>query len=1187
MRSELDDIPTEYSIRIRELRKQLGLTQVQMADRVGVSFATMNRWENRQSKPTRLAWREIVGLEAHIRASRQQAEPSTASPTPNLDFGADPAVVSTVAAATRLAYGHLHNPAFATEISTIDPLPHQRIAVYEHMLGQSPLRFLLADDAGAGKTIMTGLYLREALARRLVERILVVPPAGLVGNWESEMRKLFRLPFRVARGADTNTGNPFVGPESERIIVSIDTLAGKRMFEHLREAVTSGAARPYDIVVFDEAHKLAADREGPFGIRKTDRYRLAETLAGIPVDDERWHLGWSARNILLLTATPHMGKDFPYYCLWRLLAPEELATFGAFEAFPETQRRRHFIRRTKEEMIRFDGRPLYPQRRCDTLSYDLSPQEQNLYEATTRYIVETYNQARVLNRSAARLAMSVFQRRLASSTHALMRSFERRLDRLDDAIKLVRTDRVGQMERLQADIAKTPDFFETHTADEDTGDTGEPENHEAFEKTALGGLATTDPAKLEHERTVVEGLLSQAHRLTESGEDSKFKKLRAIMTDPAFAGEKLIVFTEHRDTAEFLVRRLEGLGFTDQVGLIHGGLDYREREAQVDFFRCPADQGGADFLVATDAAGEGINLQFCGLMANYDVPWNPARLEQRMGRIHRYGQKRDPVMIINLIAGETREGRVLKVLLDKLETIRRELHSDKVFDVVGRLFENLPLKDYLEMALTEAGTREAIEAIGGRLTPSQMTGIDSQERDFHSGNAVRARLSDINADMEREQYRRLLPGHVRHFVQTAAPLIDLRLDGDAGDVFDFTPVRPRAADDVREAMEIYPEAMRGRLTVHRPKDICAAIWIHPGEPVFDCFRDTFLSRWGDEAKRGAVFTDPNAEDPYLVHLAELSVVKRGKERPETVEIRPVGLRQEGDGTISPCSPEHLLLLRGARNIAPGGVPLARLARRHTTNAIDWLQETALRMAAEHRTRIEKSLPERRRWIVHGNDQMVADLMTKRQRLSTDAHRGDPDAQAELDLVKEEQSRLVAKNRQALASLDEEPSLIGPGETKIFAHALVVPTDDPEERTRHNKEVEAIAMGYARAHEEAAGAIVRDVSRPVLARREGLDDWPGFDLHSSRPASAGVPAENRAIEVKGRAGTGAVEVKENEWAAACNLRDGYWLYVVFDCATTRPRLVKIRDPFGRLLAKKKGGVTIAASEVLSAAEKETS
>ena len=1178
-------IPENYPVRVKDLRERLGLTQTRMAERVGVSFATVNRWENGQSRPVRLAWRRIVDLEADIQASTRPAEPAAALATPTLDFAAKPEVVAAIAEATRLAYGHLSNPTFAAEISSIDPLPHQRIAVYEYMLHQSPLRFLLADDAGAGKTIMTGLYLREMLARRLVTRVLVIPPAGLVGNWEREMRTLFRLPFSIARGTDARAGNPFVGPESDRLIVSIDTLAGERMFGRMREAVASGTARPYDLVVFDEAHKLAADREQNFYVRKTDRYRLAEALAGLSSTDARWRLGWSAPNILLLSATPHMGKDFPYYCLWRLLAPDALATFDAFEAFPEAQRRRHFIRRTKEEMVCFDGRPLYPQRNCDTLSYALSPAEQELYDATTHYIAEIYNKARILNRSAARLAMSVFQRRLASSTYALMRSFERRLGRLDEAIALVCAGRSDELERRQTQIGNTPDFFESRTADEDVDDGGKREHHEAFEEMALGGLAAIALAELREERAEVETLLSHARRLAETGEDSKFEKLRAVMADSAFAQEKLIIFTEHRDTAEFLVRRLEGLGFTERVALIHGGLDYREREAQVDLFRRPADSDGANYLVATDAAGEGINLQFCWLMANYDVPWNPARLEQRMGRIHRYGQAHDPVVIVNLVAGETREGRVLKVLLDKLEAIRKRMRSDKVFDVVGRLFENMPLKDYLEMTATEDGTCTAIETLDRRLTPERVAAIDEREHILYGGGEVRGRLPEINAAMEREQYRRLLPGYIRRFVETAAPLIDLRLEGDAGGVFDLAPERPHSATDIRGAMDIYPEAMRERLTIYRPVDGNDAIWMHPGEPVFECFCSALLVRCGGEAIRGAIFIDPNADAPYLFHLARVSIVRNDGERSETVETRLIGMRQENDGTVSPCPLEHLLLLRGAGGVAPGGVPLARLARGLTENVEEWLKEVILRMEAEHRARIDESLPERRQWIARGYDHKIAELMAKRRRVSGKARRGDAGAQAELAVVKEEQIRLVAEKRRGLALLDGEPSLIEPGETAMIAHALVVPTDDPEEHQRHDAEVEAIAMGLARTYEEAAGATVHDVSQPVLARREGLGDWPGFDLRSLRGVGAHGTAEDRAIEVKGRAQTGAVGVSENEWAAACNLRSRYWLYVVFNCATPTPRLVKVRDPFGRLLANAKGGVVIAASEILSASTDE--
>jgi superfamily II DNA or RNA helicase/DNA-binding XRE family transcriptional regulator len=1202
VRQAFPDIPPDYRTRVRSVRGRLELTQGQLAERIGVSFATINRWENGQSKPTRLAWQQILDLETGmVSALKIPSSAAQAEAPVGFDFAGKPEVVGAVAEATRLTYGHLFNPAFATEISLIDPLPHQRIAVYEQMLGLSPLRFLLADDAGAGKTIMTGLYLREVFARRLIKRVLIVPPAGLIGNWERELRTLFRLQFRIVRGFDARAGNPFVGPDSDRLIISMDTLAGERMFARLREAVASGAALPYDLVVFDEAHKLAADREQDFYVRKTDRYRLAEAIAGLPSDDSRWDLGWSATNLLLLTATPHMGKDFPYYCLWRLLAPDALATFDAFKAFPEAQRRKHFIRRTKEEMVRFDGQPLYPQRQCDTLSYNLSPVEQELYVATTAYINETYNKARILNRSAARLAMSVFQRRQASSTYALMRSFQRRLEKLDDAIELVRAGRGEELERRQKRIGDIPDFFETRTADEDADETSDRERHEEFEENALGGVVALTLMELQEERGEVETLLAQARHLADAGEDSKFEKLRVVLRDPSFAREKFIIFTEHRDTAEILVRRLEGLGFTGQVALIHGGLDYRARESQVELFRRPLGEGGANYLVATDAAGEGINLQFCWLMVNYDVPWNPARLEQRMGRIHRYGQKHDPVVIVNLLAGQTREGRVIKKLLDKLELIRKQLRSDKVFDVVGRLFENVSLKAYLERATTEEGERAAIEGIDGLLTDEQVRALEARERALFGGGDVKAHLAELNIAMEQEQYRRLLPGYIRRFVGSAAPLIDLRVNGDLDGVFDLAPERPRAIDPVLSAMEFYRPEMQGRFTVYRPKEREDAIWLHPGEPVFDRFCETLLSHHGDAAQRGAIFIDPHATVPYLFHLAQVSVVRRHADpdtsdlfskrndrskalQPEIIESRLIGLRQESDGTINLCPIEHLLLLHGARNVAPGSVPLARLARGLTEAAGDWINKEALsRIVGENRAKIELSLPERLDWLTRGYDHKTAELIAKRQRVTEEARQGDPRAKAELTKVKDQQRQLAADKERRLALLKAESSLIVPGEVSMVAHALVLPTDDPEERKRYDADVEAIAVRLAKVYEEAAGATVHDVSTPELARRAGLNDWPGFDLRSLRPAGVNGPAEDRAIEVKGCARSGAVEVSENEWAKACNLRDGYWLYVAFDCATPKPRLVRVRDPFGRLLARAKGSVLIQAGQIISAAE----
>ena len=1192
-------LPENYTSRIKSTRGARGLTQTQFAELVGVSFATVNRWENGQSRPTKLAWRRIIELEeqSENRPIARINLDDDANPSVSMNFSADPDAVWAVAEAHRLAYGHLFNPAFATETSLIDPLPHQRIAVYDHMLEQAPLRFLLADDAGAGKTIMTGLYVREMLSRRLIRRVLVVPPAGLVGNWEREMRTLFRLPFHIASGLDARVGNPFVGTDGDLVIVSVDTLAGERMFCHLKDTQTQA----YDLVIFDEAHKLAADRQPEFRMRKTERYRLAEALAGVETDGGRWGLPWSAQHLLLLTATPHMGKDYPYYCLWRLLLPDTLSTVEAFDAFPSDSRRQHFIRRSKEEMVHFDGSSLYPQRKCDTLSYDLSQgpaSEQELYEDTTSYIRYSYNRAGLLNRSAARLAMSVFQRRLASSTYALMRSFERREKKIGELINDIRSGRLteAQLAYQQRHLSELEDVFEARTADEglEGGDDGE--GAEGFESRALGGTVAVNLNDLEAELRQVEALRIRSHNLLSAGQESKFEKLREVLRDPNYANEKLIIFTEHRDTAEFLVRRLEGLGFTDQVALIHGGLPYQERERQVEFFRRLPSEGGATYLVATDAAGEGINLQFCWLMVNYDIPWNPARLEQRMGRIHRYGQMHDPVVIVNLVSGGTREGRVLKTLLDKLEAIRRQLQSDKVFDVVGRLFQGLSIRDYLEQAVS-GDANIAAEQLSGELNAEQVRALAEREQALYGeGGEVRRQLRHLNEQAELETYRRLLPGYVRRFVEKTVPLLGLRIEGDLGTEFTLAPDRASAADVLLPAVEFYPDRTRGRLTVKKPGNRDNVIWMHPGEPVFDGLAGAILERFEGDGLRGAVFADPYGTEPYLFHIVRLSVEQTGQVDTTTphllggrslggttqkpLESRLIGLRQTSDGVIEACPVEHLLLLRGAHGFAPSRISLASRARSMARDADGFARhEMCERLVQVHRQRRLVDLPARLAFVTRGFDFQAAELASIRSRLTEAARSGDRRALEELPWIKERQRSLTADRNRRLAELRTEPDLIQTGEVQFLVHALVVPVDDSAESQRYDADVEAIAMQVAASYEESFGAKVEDVSRPELARRAGLSDWPGFDLRSRRPT------ESLAIEVKGRAAPGNVEMSDNEWAKACNLRDAYWLYVVFDCATPRPRLLRVRDPFGRLLAKSRESVAyaITPSAILEAAE----
>ena len=1219
--------------RVKRLRTEMGLTQEQLAARLLVTPLTVHRWEVGHSTPRLLALDRLRQLEeevstAQAAASAQAAgsadapwsiespfhSPDGSAAAPPLDFAGDPDAVSVVAEALRLEYGHQFNPAFASEVSRIDPLPHQRIAVYEHMLPQDPLRFLLADDAGAGKTIMTGLVVRDMLSRGRVRRVLIAPPAGLVGNWERELRSLFRLPFRIVTGADVAaatqagaggpSGNPFQGRAGDLAIVSIDTLAGEGVFG----ALCDPDVEPYDLVVFDEAHKLAASTDNG-RTRKTRRYRLAEALAGCLTPHagcpphagyssprtKYSGLGWAARHLLLLTATPHMGKDSPYHHLWRLLDPHVFTTSEAFRRFPRHERGRHFLRRTKEEMRDLKGRPLYRPRSCDTFSYELAPGpdgEQALYDATTDYLRHVYGQA--TGRGAVRLAMGVFQRRLASSSWALLRSFERRAAKLAETAEGLRSGALAPSDvtrsRRRLDRLYPTDYFDAHGADEDVADDGTgstapgapAEGHEDFEAAVLGAVVSADIEDLEREIEVVTGLAARAKAVVDAGRESKFEKLREVLEDPVHAAEKWLIFTEHRDTMDYLVRRLEGLGHAGRVAHVHGGMAWPERERQVERFR---DPGGVRYLVATDAAGEGINLQFCAFMANYDIPWNPARLEQRMGRIHRYGQERD-VRIVNLVAGSTREGRVLQVLLEKLDAVRRELDSDKVFDVIGRLFEDASLRDYMAEALAgDEGERRAIRQVGDALDGGRVREVaEADARTYGPPGDVAGRLDGLRDDMQRERYLQLLPGYVRRFVEKSAALLDLDVQGDLDGCFTLAPKRPGALDPLLPALESYPAEVRARLSMRRAKPGAQeCIWLHPGEPVFDALREHVLRTFATDALRGSIFIDPHAKEPSLVHLALAAVrLESGGEGDGQLSASPVlerrllAVRQEADGPPRVSEVDQLLLLQSAGHVPPGSVSLAARGIGMRASAASYLEQLAReRLAGDRRKALEGELPERRRRVQAGFDLREAELASRRIQLA--AKEGADD---EVATVKAAQRDLGAEKAEALAELEAAPSRIVAGEVRFVVHALAVPATSSDEIDQYDERVEQIAVRTVVDWEEERGAVVQDVSKPALARTAGLPDSPGFDLLAKLP-DGGV----RRIEVKGRRDWGGVQVTGNEWAQAYHLADSYWLYVVWNCATPDPTMVRIQDPFAKLLASERASTTytISPKSLMDAAE----
>ncbi|MCR4407537.1 MAG: DUF3883 domain-containing protein [Anaerolineae bacterium] len=1089
--------------------------------------------------------------------------------TPTTAFQASPEIVRLVAEAHRLEHAYLFNPVFTTETSLIDLLPHQLAAVYgvpptpeepdgqPGMLDHPRLRFLLADDAGAGKTIMAGLVIREMLLRRLVKRVLIVPPAGLVGNWEQELLNLFRLRFRILSSADAQHDNPFTDPRNDLAIVSVDTLWRDRM----RESYL--AAPPYDLVIFDEAHKLSARRDADLTVVKTQRYEMAERIAR------------QGRHLLLMTATPHMGKDEPYYFLWRLLEPELLSTREAFGRLTKAQKRRYLLRRMKEEMVRFDGTDIFPSRDSRTIEYPLTQgpgQEQDLYDQTTAYCQTHYDRARLRNRAAAGLAMSILQRRLASSTWALLKSLERRAGKLSETLQVLESGLLS-LEELAARQADLPaeDVRDVKTGDEEESEAGLEES-ERQDEVVLSATDAHTIAELQAELAEVQRLVRLARQVYDRKQESKFDRLWQVLEE--YPDTKVLVFTEFRDTLDFLIGRLEGRGLTGKIAQIHGGMDYKERGRQAAFFRDPE---GARIMVATDAAGEGINLQFCWLLINYDIPWNPARIEQRMGRVHRYKQTH-PVLLLNLVSQNTREGRVLKVLLDKLEAIRRELGNDKVFDIIGRQFSGKPLTELIFEAVIEGKEEQTRREIERTLAKEQVQArLSDLERKVETSQ-VKALLRVLRDQREVAEMRRMMPAYVRRFFQLAAPLVGVGLCGDLEGLFYLDPCPP----SVTRALANYPEEVRQKLTFDRQRampDLAQdpqAIYLHPGEPVFEAVMDLFLGQYDHEGMRGAKFFDPDASEPYLFYLARVLVLRDPVEQgaaPETVDEKVVGLRCFADGRMEQASAHLLLTLYPAE--ANEGLPEVTdtdlLALATDTAAVEaYLVETlALPALAARRKQEEAQLPERCRQLRVAYNLWRAELFQQRRLLKEAVEKGVPAAKSKLRDCEAELESLDRRQREAEVALYAAVDALRLGPVNLYAQALVLPLLPEEVERRRDIEAEKIALAEVKRRERAEGSTVEDVSDPHLKA--------GFDLKVLR-----ADGSIRYVEVKGRAGTQSVELTANEWAQAANHRDRYWLYVVYNCDTV-PQLYRVPDPFGRLLAHRTGAVRIKASEIMAATE----
>ena len=1151
----------------------------------GVAKVVQIEWFGDQA--VKVTYEDATGA-VHNRLVYRNEEPSLAVVAAGRpwSFDGDGALLRLVSEAYRIRLAHLFDPYLAIHTSRIEPLPHQITAVYGEMLPRQPMRFLLADDPGAGKTIMAGLFIKELMIRGDVERCLVVAPGGLVEQWQDELREKFGLRFDILTRDQVeaaHNANPFT--ERNLLIARLDVLSrNPDLQSKLR------AAQEWDLIVCDEAHRMSASFYGG-EVKYTKRYQLGQLLGGC------------GRHFLLTTATPHNGKEEDFQLFMALLDADRFE--GRFRDGVHQADVSDLMRRlTKEELLKFDGKPLFPERRAYTVKYELSAAEVVLYAEVTTYVREEMNRAERFaaegddkRRQNVGFALQILQRRLASSPAAIHESLRRRRERLEARLAEERLMKRGQEAHLAADPGLPAWWEDDETEIEDApGDEAEVTEEAILDQ----ATAARTIAELETEIETLRGLEAYAAKLRCSGTDTKWTQLNGIldhplMTDADGNRRKLIVFTEPRDTLTYLADRIRmRLGRPEAVVVIHGSVGREDRRKAVEAFTHDKD---VLVLVANDAAGEGINLQRAHLMVNYDLPWNPNRLEQRFGRIHRIGQT-EVCHCWNLVAADTREGEVYSRLLDKIEVARAAL-GGRVFDVLGRLFEARALRDLLMEAI-RYGERPDVKE---RLYQVVDDAVDQKhlldliaDRALVRDSMTMADVARIREEMERAEAQRLQPFHIQTFFLEAFRHLGGRVNRRETGRWEITrvpgPVRERdRLIGVGAPMQLrYERICFEKDKINQPP---VAAYVCPGHPLLDATMDLVLERYRDLLKRGAVLVDETDDGEelrvlfYLEHAVQDGRVGRdGQQQVVSQRLQFVEIDKTGRASDSGPAPyldyrpvqddERLLVAEALR--APWlsadvegkvvGHAVASVVPRHVEEVRDRRLPEIDKVEREVTARLKKEI---NYWDHRAEDLKAQERAGKQTRLSA----GQAEARGN-DLADRLQRRLseLAKERDISA----RPPQVRGG-------AIVVPGG----LLRKMAAREAVATGSRETTAEGRQAVERQAMEAVMATERTLGHQPrdvsaermGYDVESRENGSGRL----RFIEVKGRAeGADTVTVSRNEILTALNKPDAFILAIVevSNAAAGEPRYV--REPFKREPDFGATSVTYKLSELVDRSQK---
>jgi len=1017
----------------------------------------------------------------------------------------------------RYRYASLYDPLLAVNTSKVDPLPHQVEAVYGYILKLPRIRFLIADDPGAGKTIMAGLIIKELKLRHLAHRILILAPGHLKDQWRRELEDRFEETFiSIDRGLlDALYGeNPW--HRETQILTSMD-------FAKRDDVLPSLASVHFDLVIVDEAHKMSAYRYGD-KLEKTSRYRLGEMLSR------------TTEHLLFLTATPHKGDPENFRLFLDLLEPGFFATHEMLQESISQKENPLFIRRVKEDLKNFEGEPLFLPRHVETLTFDMgvnSPAEMDLYNELSKYVHTQYNKAltRDKKRNVA-FALVILQRRLASSTYALLKSLERRKKRLMELLE-------GVQERSRAE-----EHFDFEVV-EDLSEEDRWKEEELWETLSVA----ENREELEKEIKTLEELARRAKEIIGNEKEIKEIKLRELketldQLNQRFPGEKILIFTESRDTLEYLQKRMESWGYA--VNTIHGGMRLEERVQGESVFR-----NQSQVLVATEAAGEGINLQFCHLMINYDIPWNPNRLEQRMGRVHRYGQIKE-VFVYNLVARDTREGMVLEELFKKIEEIKAAMGSDKVFDVLGEVFYSKNLSQLLlEAAANARDIHEILKEINIQVDEAYIARVKE-----NLGESLATRYIDYTrmkelADRAREY--RLIPEYTEAFFkkafETGGGRFKERRDGFLSVESIPFEIRKVAEEDPFKKrygtiLKAYPKVTFDKETAFKNPD---AEFLSFGHPLFEAVLEWVERSMSASLKQGAVFKDPDGQLDGVVMFYE-GEIRDGRGSVAGKRLFAFYLDRRS-GEVRPMNPAFIWDLK-EETTTPRQEPMAGEIETLKSKVMGSLLPKLEGYRQELSKERERQSGVKEKYGVKSLEHLIVKLDGDLIELYDRRDRGE-----NVDLVihnKEEQKKRYEMALEELKQTLTQEKILTMS-TPAFVGALrVVPAPRIDPAMKSDEEIEKIGMEVSMHYEREEGRVPEDVSSENL----------GFDIRSTDPEG-----KKRYIEVKARAGVEPVALTQNEWFKARRFQEDYFLYVVLNAAT-KPELVIVQNPAEQLQPEEK-------------------